>query len=171
MEESRRETLIVGALCAAWYCASSASNVVGKLVLTRFPFPMTVTMVQLLATVLISPPAFWLARVRRAPALPRRYWMRVLVPLAFAKFLTTVCSQVSIWRVPVSYAHTGKFCLFQLFPSHVARTLNLKCTCEISTLKADHKKVFPCKPSLQTGRSPFSNKKKCFNIIFFRIII
>lgn len=109
MEESRRETLKVGALCVAWYCASSASNVVGKLVLTRFPFPMTVTMVQLLATVLLSPPAFYVAGVRRATELPRRYWWRALAPLAFAKFLTTVFSQVSIWKVPVSYAHTGEF--------------------------------------------------------------
>lgn len=108
MEESRRETLVVGALCVAWYCASSASNVVGKLVLTQFPFPMTVTMVQLLATVLLSPPVFRAARVRRAAELPRRYWTRVMAPLAFAKFLTTVFSQVSIWKVPVSYAHTGK---------------------------------------------------------------
>lgn len=105
---SRRESLAVLALCLAWYAASSASNVVGKLALTEFPFPMTVTMVQLLSIVLYSAPAFALAGVRRAADFPRRYYWRTLVPLALAKFLTTVCSQVSLWKVPVSYAHTVK---------------------------------------------------------------
>ena len=108
LDGSRRESLVVVALCLAWYAASSASNVVGKLVLTDFPYPVTVTMVQLLSIVLFSAPAFALGGVRRAPDFPRRYYWRTLVPLAFAKFLTTICSQVSIWKVPISYAHTGK---------------------------------------------------------------
>ncbi|CAG4977000.1 unnamed protein product [Colias eurytheme] len=105
---ARRETVVVGALCAAWYTLSSASNVVGKLVLTEFPFPVTVTLVQLLSTVVYSAPAFAVAGVRRAPSFPLRFYWRVLVPLAFAKFLTTMFSQVSIWKVPISYAHTVK---------------------------------------------------------------
>lgn len=107
LEGSRRESLIVVALCLAWYAVSSASNVVGKLVLTDFPYPVTVTMVQLLSIVLCSAPAFALCSVRRAADFPRHYYWRTLVPLAFAKFLTTICSQVSIWKVPISYAHTG----------------------------------------------------------------
>ncbi|KAJ8732377.1 hypothetical protein PYW07_014976 [Mythimna separata] len=108
LDGSRRESLVVVALCLAWYAASSASNVVGKLVLTDFPYPVTVTMVQLLSIVLCSAPAFALCGVRRAADFPRRYYWRTLVPLAFAKFLTTICSQVSIWKVPISYAHTVK---------------------------------------------------------------
>ncbi|XP_028163461.1 solute carrier family 35 member E1 homolog [Ostrinia nubilalis] len=108
LQGSRREALAVAALCAAWYAVSSASNVLGKLVLTDFPFPMTVTMAQLLAIVLLSAPAFGAAGVRRETDFPRAYYWRTLVPLAFAKFLTTVCSQVSIWKVPISYAHTVK---------------------------------------------------------------
>ncbi|XP_013197877.1 solute carrier family 35 member E1 homolog [Amyelois transitella] len=108
LEGGRREALIVCGLCAAWYAVSSASNVVGKLVLTDFPFPVTVSMVQLLSIVLYSAPAFRAAGVRRAPEFPRRYFWRVLVPLAFAKFFTTMFSQISIWKVPISYAHTVK---------------------------------------------------------------
>ncbi|XP_047020055.1 solute carrier family 35 member E1 homolog [Helicoverpa zea] len=107
-EGSRREALTVVLLCGAWYAASSASNVVGKLVLTDFPFPVTVTMVQLLSVVLLSAPALAACGVRRQTDFPRRYYWRTLVPLAFAKFLTTICSQVSIWKVPISYAHTVK---------------------------------------------------------------
>lgn len=107
LQGSRREALAVVGLCAAWYAVSSASNVVGKLVLTDFPYPMTVTMVQLLSIVVLSAPAFGACGVRRETEFPRRYYWRTLLPLAFAKFLTTVCSQVSIWKVPISYAHTG----------------------------------------------------------------
>ncbi|CAH0729082.1 unnamed protein product, partial [Brenthis ino] len=105
---SSRETLTVGALCVTWYALSSASNVVGKLVLTEFPFPMTVTMVQLLSTVLYSMPAFAACNVRRAPKFPWKYYFKVLIPLAIAKFFTTMFSQISIWKVPISYAHTVK---------------------------------------------------------------
>ncbi|XP_075970979.1 solute carrier family 35 member E1 homolog [Anticarsia gemmatalis] len=108
MDGLRREVLIVVGLCLLWYTVSSASNVVGKLVLTDFPYPMTVTMVQLLSIVVCSAPAFSACGVRRETEFPRRYYWRVLVPLAFAKFLTTICSQVSIWKVPISYAHTVK---------------------------------------------------------------
>lgn len=106
----RREVLAVGALCGAWYALSSASNVVGKLALTEFPFPMTVAMVQLLSTAALSAPALAACGVR-APS-PSLRETRALLPLAFAKFLTTLCSQVSIWKVPVSYAHTGECQLF-----------------------------------------------------------
>ncbi|XP_053602184.1 solute carrier family 35 member E1 homolog [Plodia interpunctella] len=108
LEGSRREALVVCGLCAAWYTVSSASNVVGKLVLTEFPFPVTVSMVQLLSIVVYSAPAFRAAGVRRTPDFPRRYFWRVLVPLAWAKFFTTMFSQISIWKVPISYAHTVK---------------------------------------------------------------
>ncbi|XP_072940821.1 solute carrier family 35 member E1 homolog [Epargyreus clarus] len=105
---SRREAAAVAALCAAWYALSSASNVVGKLALGQLPLPLTLTLVQLLSTAALSAPAFALAGVRRAPAFPRRYYWRTLAPLALAKFFTTMFSQVSIWKVPISYAHTVK---------------------------------------------------------------
>ena len=38
-------------LCSVWYVVSSAMGVVGKMIFNEFPFPLTVTMVQLVSLI------------------------------------------------------------------------------------------------------------------------
>lgn len=95
-------------LCFAWYFVSSANNVIGKLVLQSFPFPMTVTMVQLLSITIYSGPFFRLWNVRKTSPIEWNYYLRYIIPLALGKFLASVTSHISLWKVPVSYAHTVK---------------------------------------------------------------
>lgn len=90
---------VVGALVGAWYLLSAASNVVGKLLLQELPRPLTATLAQLAAAAALS--ALWERR-----AAPPGY-TRALLPLAGAKLGAMLLSQVAIWRMPVSYAHTG----------------------------------------------------------------
>lgn len=96
--------------CVLWYVVSSSNNVIGKMLLNDFPYPMTVTMVQLTSITLYSGPFFNMWGVRKFVDISWGYYMKVIVPLALGKFLASVSSHVSIWKVPVSYAHTGKCC-------------------------------------------------------------
>lgn len=107
-KKQAREVLTVLFLCIIWYVVSSSNNVIGKMVLNVFPYPMTVTMVQLVSITVYSGPFFNLWGVRKYVDIPWKYYMKLIVPLAFGKFITSVFSHVSIWKVPVSYAHTGK---------------------------------------------------------------
>lgn len=114
-----REILTILILCILWYIISSSNNVVGKLLLSDFPYPMTVTMVQLTSITTLSGPFFNMWGVRKSNSdISWGYYLRLIVPLALGKFLANVFSHVSIWKVPVSYAHTGMvtillFCLFR----------------------------------------------------------
>ncbi|XP_037028025.1 solute carrier family 35 member E1 homolog isoform X1 [Bradysia coprophila] len=108
VETSRRQVLSVVFLCVIWYIVSSSNNVIGKMVLNEFPFPLTVTIVQLTSIACYSGPFFNLWGVRKYVDIPWKYYLKYIVPLALGKFFASVSSHISIWRVPVSYAHTVK---------------------------------------------------------------
>lgn len=113
---------IVG-LCIMWYASSASGNIVGKLLLTDFPYPMTVTMVQLLSISLyLAPMLRCQSSTIRTANIPRAYYLSVIIPLALGKFLASVSSHISIWKVSVSYAHTVKATL-PLFTVVLSRIL------------------------------------------------
>lgn len=95
-------------LCVIWYIISSSNNIIGKTVLTDFQYPMTVTMMQLFTTAALSGPLFSAWGVRPMVDVSWKYYAQIVLPLAFGKFLSSLLALVSIWKVPVSYAHTGK---------------------------------------------------------------
>lgn len=115
---NNREVVTVLFLCLIWYVISSSNNVVGKMLLSEFPYPLTVTMVQLTSITAYSGPFFKMWGIRMySTEIPWGYYLRLIVPLALGKFLANIFSHVSIWKVPVSYAHTGT--KQRYFGSHV----------------------------------------------------
>ncbi|XP_042206227.1 solute carrier family 35 member E1 homolog isoform X1 [Homarus americanus] len=121
-KKSENEIVRVILLCILWYLVSSSNNVVGKTLLNEFPYPMTVTMVQLVSITLYSSPVLRWMGVRRTADISWSYYKKIIIPLAFGKFVASVFSHVSIWRVPVSYAHTVKATM-PLFTVVLARML------------------------------------------------
>ena len=106
-----REALRIVFLCIFWYAVSSSNGVIGKWILSEFPYPMTLTMAQLASIAIYSGPMLALLGVRKASSCSSftwKYYGTMILPLAFAKFASSVLAHVSIWKVPVSYAHTVK---------------------------------------------------------------
>lgn len=84
--DKTKQIFNVLALCMIWYIVSSSNNVIGKMVLSSFPYPMTVTMVQLTSITLYSGPFFNLWGIRKHSHMSWKYYMTLVVPLAFGKF-------------------------------------------------------------------------------------
>lgn len=103
-----KEVLTVLGLCILWYIVSCSNNVIGKMVLNEFPYPMTMTMVQLLTITVLSKPCFNLLGIRKFVDISWSYYFKLIVPLAFGKFISSVFGHISIWKVSLSYAHTVK---------------------------------------------------------------
>ncbi|CAF1162252.1 unnamed protein product [Adineta ricciae] len=104
------EGLQIVTLCLVWYGVSAIGNVIVKELLNEFPFPLTVTLVQLFSVWILSIPLLRFLRVPEPQYLyqNRVYYLKVIIPLAVGKFLAQLSSHVSLWKVPVSYAHTVK---------------------------------------------------------------
>lgn len=103
----KKEIITILFICLLWYTASSSNNVVTKVLLSEFPYPMTVTMVQLMSITIYSGPFFNFWGIRKFVDISWPYYFKIIVPLALGKFMVSVLTHVSIWKVPISYAHTG----------------------------------------------------------------
>ena len=102
----RQATKIVF-LCVCWYTISATNNVIIKKIFQVFPHPMTVTMVHLLAVCAFLGPTLTVLNVEPTPYVSRRFFLRIMVPLAIGKLFASLSGHVSILKVPLSYAHTG----------------------------------------------------------------
>jgi solute carrier family 35 protein E1 len=111
-------------LLLLWYSISSIANIIGKRLLTIFPHPFTVTLVQLFHGWVYSIPLLRLIHIPPPIYLhsTRIYYLTIMVPLAIGKLLSQLTSQISLRLVPVSYTHTVK-ALMPLFTVILSRII------------------------------------------------
>ena len=104
-------------LCILWFCLSSSNNVIIKRFLGLYPYPITVSLSHMTCTAFLMYPILLGFGVRTTVDIPMLKFYLMLVPLGIGKLLVSTSSHMSIWSVPVSYAHTGKtlFKLSQFF--------------------------------------------------------
>lgn len=102
------------------YCAylivSIATNLVGKKLLSNFPYPTTATMIQLTSTFVYSIPACYFLGI---PSIEYKDIVRFsffipIIFLTFGKFTFQFATQQSIKANTISFTHTGK-CIYFLF--------------------------------------------------------
>jgi solute carrier family 35 protein E1 len=107
-----------------WYSISSLANIIGKRLLTVFPHPFSVTLVQLFHGWAYSIPLLRLIKIPSPTYLhsTRIYYITIIVPLAIGKLLSQLTSQISLRLVPVSYTHTIK-ALMPLFTVILSRII------------------------------------------------
>ncbi|XP_015761554.1 PREDICTED: solute carrier family 35 member E1-like isoform X2 [Acropora digitifera] len=104
----RTEAFRIVLLCSLWYTISSSNNVIGKKILIDFPFPVTLAMVQVASTALYLSPTLHVWKIPRMRSIPKSSLVKLILPLSFGKAFSSITSHISIWKVPVSYAHTVK---------------------------------------------------------------
>jgi len=108
-------------LVALWYMCSSLTNNTDKVILNSLPFPATLTYFQFALAV---PFSLLFARTGFGGiTLVRPTWqvVRIALPFCLFRILGHVSASISLWLVPVSYAHTVKALgpLFSVFLSRV----------------------------------------------------
>eukprot|EP00795_Rhopilema_esculentum_P004127 gene4127-20310_t len=98
----------VAILCTIWFCLSSSNNVIIKRLLSDYPYPITVSLSHMTSTAFLMYPVLFGFGVKTTVDIPILRFYVLLIPLGIGKLLVSISSHVSIWRIPVSYAHTEK---------------------------------------------------------------
>ncbi|XP_040987734.1 triose phosphate/phosphate translocator, non-green plastid, chloroplastic-like [Juglans microcarpa x Juglans regia] len=100
------KTLELGALFGLWYLFNIYFNIYNKQVLKVYPYPVTVTMVQLaVGTVLVS--LMWGLNLYKRPKISGSQ-LAAILPLAVVHTLGNLFTNMSLGKVAVSFTHTIK---------------------------------------------------------------
>jgi solute carrier family 35 protein E1 len=101
-----------------WCAGSTGSNISTKKALSLLPYPLTVSMVHLLTMNCLLYPILILFNVPPLPHLKKNFYVKRIIPLVIGRGFAAIASNISLWRIPISYAHTIKVSLLEL--SHLS---------------------------------------------------
>ncbi|XP_021895113.1 triose phosphate/phosphate translocator, non-green plastid, chloroplastic [Carica papaya] len=104
--ESVSKTLVLGLLFAMWYIFNIYFNIYNKQVLKKYPFPVTVTLVQFaIGSVLVI--LMWTLNLYKKPKVTGAQ-LAAILPLAVVHTLGNLFTNMSLGKVAVSFTHTVK---------------------------------------------------------------
>jgi solute carrier family 35 protein E1 len=102
-------------LCSLWYTSSALSSNTAKVILNKFPYPITLTIVQFALTsaccLALSNPVFGMTKLRR----PTIGILQNTLPMAAFQVGGHILSSMAMNRIPVSTVHTIKV-IVTVFP-------------------------------------------------------
>ncbi|KAI6226211.1 Solute carrier family 35 member E1-like protein [Aphelenchoides fujianensis] len=107
-------------ICLLWYASSCGQNVVNKLALEHFPYPLTIALSSLLNNVLYAMPLLRLLHVKPVQ-ISSSYMLRTIVPISVGRAIAVSTAYFGLLKVPVSYSQTikGTMPLFTCFLSRL----------------------------------------------------
>ncbi|KAL2515695.1 Phosphoenolpyruvate/phosphate translocator 1 [Forsythia ovata] len=103
---SGMETFVLGTLFGLWYLFNIYFNIYDKQILEVYPYPLTITLVQLaVGTLLVM--FMWIFNLYKRPKISSRQ-LATILPLAVMHTLGHLFTNISLGKVSVSFTHTIK---------------------------------------------------------------
>ena len=94
-------------ICSLWFSTSSLSNLLGKEILNRFKYPLTLTLVHLISTGIYSFPLLFYNKLRSFPV-SRYFFLCFVIPLTLLRVATMASGHFSVSKIPLSFSQTRK---------------------------------------------------------------
>lgn len=94
-------------ICLIWYTCSSGQNVVNKIALQQFPYPLTIALSSLLNNVIYAIPLSKYLHIKPVRA-SQSYLCKMILPISAGRALAVGFAYFGLLKVPVSYAQTVK---------------------------------------------------------------
>jgi len=100
------ELALLGSLFAAWYISNIVFNIYNKQTLQAFPYPLTITTLQLIIGAAIAM-LLWATRIVKPPRVSMNL-IKGMLPLAIIHCSGNLLTNMSLGSVAVSFTHTIK---------------------------------------------------------------
>ena len=115
-------------LCTLWYAVTAGNSFIGKILISEFPYPVTILATEHFFVCILSfPLMLFLRRVIQKGEKPTGLnkdtvsYFKLVVPMAILKVVQEFSGIVSVWKSTVPFSQTGIYLLmlftFYLFHS------------------------------------------------------
>ena len=97
----QKELFLLLFLCLIWFGVAAGSNNIGKIILTEFPYPITLTTNHHLNITIYSFPLLYILRARfkhGRTQISKAIYLKYILPMTILKVLTEASGLFSVWK-------------------------------------------------------------------------